>query len=196
MTTMHRSALPSCALALVLALAASTGMAQASSTAPAAKPATGAAKTAAAAASAANAGNSCPATVTGQYEKVAAFQADGAGSSIDGFTPMFTPMATLRLVNAQLAVAHGGEKVPSEMLPPDDIAASMGRTMKWTLWDGRPPEPLGVVHLLCEYEGGLLLHKPVGRTVRSCELVSAVQKPTPKSATPRVVATKAVFNCR
>lgn len=135
-----------------------------------------AATAARAAKQAASPGLSCPTVVTAQYERVAAFSIDGRLGSIEGMTPVFFPRSTLRLVSAQLALAHGGETVPSELLAPDELAIVLGRPMKWTLWDGQPPEPVSVVHLACEYEGGLLLHRPIGRTVRSCSLDTQLQQ--------------------
>ncbi|MBL8328208.1 MAG: hypothetical protein JNJ71_05100 [Rubrivivax sp.] len=153
--------------------------------------------------------HSCPATVTAQYEKVAAYPSDGARGSIQGFTPQLSPAGPLRLIMAQLAIAHGGEAVPSELLPPDELAYVVGRPMRWTLWDGRPPEPIGIVHLVCEYEGGLVLHRALGQRVRQCSLASAAvasparargkaepkTEPAPAAGLRPLIA-RAVFSCR
>lgn len=121
-------------------------------------------------------GHACPTLISAQYERVAAFSIDGPAGSIEGLTPLFTPRAPLRLVAAQLALAHGAESVPSELLPPDGLVIVPGRPMNWTLWDGQPPEPVAVVHMVCEYEGGLMLHRPIGRSVRACALDTQVQR--------------------
>lgn len=139
---------------------------------------------------------SCPPTTSATYQRVIPFSPDGPAGSLGDFKPVFAPGSTLRLLVAHLGVAHGGEAVPSEMLPPDELSYTLGRPMKWTIWDGRPPQPVGIVHLVCEYEGGLTLHRPLGNLVRTCTLTSAAQKPNAKSATLREVASKAVFSCR
>lgn len=138
----------------------------------------------------------CPASIVGQYSRLAAFAVDGPRSSVDGWVPQFEPHSPMRLVSPHIAVAHGGEAVPSEQLPPDQLTFSLGKPMKWTIWDGRPPEPSGIVHVVCEYEGGLILHRSVGRTVQSCTLQSASSKPNAKNGLVREVATRAVFTCR
>jgi hypothetical protein len=146
----------------------------------------------------AQAGNhACPPTVVAQYERVGAYAPDGARGATLGFTPLFAPPAPLRLAVAQLALAHSGEPVPSELLPPDELSYSLGRPMRWTLWDGRDPEPRAVVHLVCEYEGGLVLHRPLGNRIRACSLASLPLKPAPKTPSGlRELASKAVFSCR
>ena len=138
----------------------------------------------------------CPASVTGQYSRLAAFAADGARGSIDGLAPIFEPRSAMRLVNPHIAVAHGGESTPSENLPPDQLSFTLGKPMKWSIWDGRPPEPSGIVHVVCEYEGGVILHKALTRTVKHCALDSVSSKPNSKNNLSREVATRAVFNCR
>ncbi len=163
----------------------------------------------------------CPPTVQAQFNKISAFSPDRAEGSIQGLAQVFSPRS-LRLLVAQLALAHGGEAVPSEMLAPDSLAYQLGRPMTWTLWNGQPPEPVGKLHLVCEYEGGLMLHKPVNSQIRRCELSTQVimpagrrgtadkaktkgknsraQEETAKgageAASVRPVASKAVFNCR
>lgn len=138
----------------------------------------------------------CPSTITGQYTRLAAFSVDGPKASIDGLVPQFEPRSTMRLVAPRLAMAHGGEQLPSEALPPDQLTFELGKPMKWTLWDGRPPEPTGVVHIVCEYEGGMLLHRSLGRSVRQCTLESRAARPDARNGLAREVATRAVFTCR
>ena len=140
--------------------------------------------------------HTCPPSVVGQYQRVAAFDPDGPRGATLGFTPNFSPAAPLRLTVAQLGVAHGGELVPSELLPPDELSYTLGRPMRWTIWDGQSPEPDGVVHLVCEYEGGLVLHRPLGKRIRSCTLASAPLKVSGRSPVQRELAAKAVFSCR
>lgn len=140
--------------------------------------------------------HTCPASVVGQYQRVAAFDPDGPRGSTLGFTLNFGTPAPLRLTVAQLGVAHGGELVPSELLPPDELSYTLGRPMRWTIWDGQSPEPDGVVHLVCEYEGGLVLHRPLGNRIRSCTLASAPLKVKGRSPVERELAAKAVFSCR
>lgn len=164
----------------------------------------------------------CPATVQGQYSRVTAFAPDGTDGALVGMGQVFTPRH-LRLLVAQLALAHGGEAVPSDMLPPDSLSYQLGRPMSWTLWNGQPPEPEGKLHLVCEYEGGLMLYKPVNSKLRRCDLSSQVIQPSGKRAavdqtknkgkpassaavgnkgtsaefqSVRPVAGKAVFSCR
>lgn len=127
------------------------------------------------------AGPSCPATISGQYDRVTGLSADGTAGSIEGLTPVFLAPAALRLVSAQLALAHGVDRVPSELLPPDGLVITPGRPMKWTLWSGELPEPVALVHIVCEYEGGLMLHRLIGRTVRSCTLDTQLQKAAGKA---------------
>ncbi|MCE2659758.1 MAG: hypothetical protein ACOVOG_07185 [Rubrivivax sp.] len=138
----------------------------------------------------------CPASIVGQYSRLGAYAVDGPKSSIDGWSPQFDDRSTMRLVSPRIAIAHGGEALPSESPPPDQLTFVLGKPMKWTLWDGRPPEPQGVVHVVCEYEGGLLLHRALGRTVQHCTLQSASAKPNAKNGLLREVATRAIFTCR
>jgi hypothetical protein len=138
----------------------------------------------------------CPASIVGQYSRLGAYAVDGPKSSIDGWSPQFDDRSTLRLVSPRIAVAHGGEALPSESPPPDQLTVALGQPMTWSLWDGRPPEPQAVVHVVCEYEGGLLLHRALGRTVRHCTLQSASAKPNAKNGLLREVVTRAIFTCR
>ena len=142
------------------------------------------------------ANHSCPATVVAQYQQVDAYAPDGARGATGSFAAVFAAPAPLRLTVAQLALAHGGEPVPSELLPPDELSYTLGRPMRWTLWDGQLPEPRGVVHLVCEYEGGLVLHRPLGNRIRACTLASAPLRPAPKGSGLREFAARAVFSCR
>jgi hypothetical protein len=137
----------------------------------------------------------CPSTVVGQYSRLGAYVVDGPQSSIDGWSPQFEARSTLRLVAPRIGVAHGGETLPSENPPPDQLTFSLGKPMKWSIWDGRPPEPQGVVHIVCEYEGGLVLHREIGRQVQQCTLQSTVMKPNARNGLAREVATKAQFTC-
>jgi hypothetical protein len=155
---------------------------------------------------------SCPPLVTAQYERISAFGPDGSQGSVEGLTPVFFPDVRLRLVSAQLARAHGGETVPSEMLPPDELAYVLGRPMTWTIWDGQPPAPSAVAHIVCEYEGGMMLYRPLGRTVRACKLTTQLPRPDARGRgskasaqaiapgtlpqAQRPVATRALFTCR
>ncbi len=112
----------------------------------------------------------CPPTLTAQYQRLSAFPVDGAAGAVDGLTPLFFTGSALRLVASGLGLAHGSDAVPADLPPPDELVLVPGRPAQWTLWDGRAPAPTAVVHLVCEYEGGLMLHRPVGRGVRACRL--------------------------
>lgn len=142
----------------------------------------------------------CPSTVAAQYQRLSGFPVDAAAGAIDGLTPLFFPGSVLRLVGARLGLAHGGETAPSDLLPPDELVLTPGRPAQWTLWDGSAPAPTAVVHMVCEYEGGLVMHRPLGRSVRSCRLdtqlaaggAAAAREP----ALPRRRLARAVFACR
>lgn len=158
------------------------------------------------AAQAANARSfNCPPVVQAQYSRLSAFGPDGAEGSVEGLTPLFFPRTPLRLVSAQLARAHGGEEVPSDLLPPDGLVIVPGRPMTWTLWNGEPPAPVAIAHVVCEYEGGLMLHRAIGADVRRCALETQLQRASRHGGAKRTtddddeavrpVVTRAVFSC-
>ncbi len=116
----------------------------------------------------------CPPSVRLQVKQIAPFAPDGAAGSIRGFAQTFSPRR-VRLVGVELGTVRDSELAPSFPLQPDDLMVQLGRRSVWTLWNGLPPAPDGVLHLVCEYEGGLSLNKPVGARIRQCELNTAVQ---------------------
>lgn len=115
----------------------------------------------------------CPPSVNLQVKTIAPFGPDGAAGSIRGFGQVFSPRR-VRLVGAEIGMVREGETAPSFALEPDDLTAKIGRRSVFTLWNGLPPTPDGVLHLVCEYEGGLLLNRPVGSRIRRCELDTAL----------------------
>jgi hypothetical protein len=152
---------------------------------------------------------SCPPIVQARYEQLRALSPDDAGAGLRPYFQHGLP-ATVRLVEAQLGLAHAGEGAPSEALPPDELAFSIGRPMNWTLWNGLPPEPRAEVHVICHYEGGMMLYKPLGRRIRGCSLeTQPVQQKRPRKASKvspeevlvqapgvRAILAKVQFRCR
>jgi hypothetical protein len=143
---------------------------------------------------------SCPPTLTAQYQRLSGFAVDGSAGAIDGLTPLFFPGSVLRLVGSSLGLAHGSEIAPSDLPPPDELVLVPGRPAQWTLWDGRAPAPTAVVHMVCEYEGGLTLHRALGRGVRSCRLdtqpAAGAGAAAREPVLPRRRLARAVFSCR
>jgi hypothetical protein len=116
----------------------------------------------------------CPPSVRLQVKSVAPFAVDGSAGVIRGFGQVFSPRR-VRLVGVEIGVVREGESFPLFPLQPDDLASPMGRRAVYTLWNGSPPAPDGELHLVCEYEGGLVLNKSVGRLIRRCELTTQLQ---------------------
>jgi hypothetical protein len=177
---------------VVLACAGPAALAQAAKPAPPAKPA------AASKAAATPPGKlvSCPPQLAVHYQKVTRHSPDGVDSVISDFTPQFEVHTPVRLVGVQLAAAHGGSTSPSETLNPDELNFVPGRPARWSLWNGRPPEPTEEIFVQCDYEGGLRLQQSLGSGVHGCQLASAAQKPGPKDVTTRTILARAVFTCR
>jgi hypothetical protein len=132
----------------------------------------------------------CPASVSLQIKSVAPFAPDGADGSIRGFGQVFSPRR-VRLVGAEIGMVREGETAPSFALEPDDLSAKLGRRSVFSLWNGLPPAPEGVLHLVCEYEGGLLMNRPVGSRIRRCELDTGLLGSAPKAASPAKSTDKA-----
>lgn len=138
----------------------------------------------------------CPPSVALQYRSIAAVKSDGPSGAIQDFTPGFLADERVRLVGAHVAVVHGGGTGFTEVLQPDELVYRPGRPMRWTLWDGREPEPTDDVLAYCEYEGGLVLQKRLGTRIRHCNLVSAVARREASGPPPaREAISRAAFNC-
>jgi hypothetical protein len=162
----------------------------------------------------------CPVSVSAQFKQIAPVKSDGAQAAITDFEAAFVANAQVRLVGAHIAVVHGGGASFSEVLHPDELVYRPGRPMRWTLWDGRPPEPTEEVLVHCEYEGGLVLYRSLGSKIHQCTLTSALlpsgakpakagakgatkgkPRPSPEPSAPalpqaREILAKGNFSCR